>query len=162
MWTECWRISEKSVHWMSKRTFEEELAVNGSFIFKNEGDSMYPLIRQGKDLLIISGKPQGRLKKYDVPLYRRDNGRVVLHRILKVREKDYVICGDHNWRREYGIKDDQIIGVLTAFVRDGVETPVTDKRYLAYVHLWCDLYYIRAAILWGKSLLWRIKRKLTK
>lgn len=142
-------------------TYEEELERHGKLVYPNVGFSMMPLLRQHRDLMVISRRPEGRLKKYDAVLYKR-GGRYILHRILKVRKDDYVICGDHNWRREYGIKDDQIIGVLTAFVRDGVETPVTDKRYLAYVHLWCDLYYIRAAILWGKSLLWRIKRKLTK
>ena len=66
---------------------------------------MLPLIRQGKDLLLIARKPEGRLSKYDVPLYRRDSGQYVLHRILKVRENDYVICGDNRWHRETGITD---------------------------------------------------------
>ena len=147
---------------MSKRTFEEELALNGSFVFKNEGDSMYPLIRQGKDLLIISGKPQGRLKKYDVPLYRRDNGRVVLHRILKVREEDYVICGDNRWHKEYGITDRHIIGVLSGIIRDGKTISVTNRGYLLYVHLWCDLFFLRAAFLWCKSIPKRLNRKLSQ
>lgn len=29
---------------------------------------MLPLIRQGRDLLLITRKPEGRLNKYDVPL----------------------------------------------------------------------------------------------
>lgn len=142
-----------------KTTFEEELERRGNLVYTNVGCSMMPLLRQGKDLMIISRRPAERLKKYDVVLYKK-NGKYILHRILKVRDKDYVICGDHNWRREYGITDEQIIGVLTAFVRDGVETPVTDKRYLRYVHLWCDLFYIRAFLLWCRALPWRIRRKL--
>lgn len=134
----------------------------GTLVYTNVGDSMMPLLRQGKDLMVISRKPEGRLKKYDVPLYKRDSGQYVLHRILKVREGDYVICGDNRWRREYGIEDRHIIGVLTAIVRDGQTIPVTDKRYLWYVHLWCDFFYIRAAILWLKGLPNRIRRKLKK
>ena len=76
---------------MSKSTFEEQLDKCGKLIYTNVGDSMMPLIRQDKDLLIIE-KPKGRLKKYDVPLYRRDSGQYVLHRILEVRKNDYVIC----------------------------------------------------------------------
>ena len=140
-------------------TFEAELERHGTLVYPNVGVSMMPLLRQGRDLMIISRRPAGRLKKYDAVLYKRGD-RYILHRILKVREKDYVICGAHNWKREYGITDDQIIGVLTAFVRDGVETPVTDRRYLRYVHLWCDFFPIRAAILWCKALPYRIKRKL--
>ena len=99
---------------MRKSTFEEEIAHNGFLLYRNVGDSMLPLIRQGKDLLLIARKPQGRLNKYDVPLYRRDSGQYVLHRILKVRKNDYVLCGDNRWRRETGITDRHIIGVLTA------------------------------------------------
>lgn len=90
---------------MRKSTFEEEIAHNGFLLYRNVGDSMLPLIRQGKDLLLIARKPQGRLNKYDVPLYRRDSGQYVLHRILKVRKNDYVLCGDNRWRREVGITD---------------------------------------------------------
>jgi len=130
---------------MNKSTFEEQLAQNGKLIYTNVGDSMMPLIRQDKDLLIIE-PVQGRLKKYDVPLYKRDTGQYVLHRILKVRENDYVICGDNRWQKEYGITDRHIIGILTGIVRDGRTVPVTDKKYLFYVHLWCDFFPIRALI----------------
>ena len=46
---------------MRKSTFEEEIAHNGFLLYRNVGDSMLPLIRQGKDLLLIARKPQGRL-----------------------------------------------------------------------------------------------------
>ena len=151
---------KKLVRWMRKSTFEEEIAHNGFLLYRNVGDSMLPLIRQGKDLLLIARKPQGRLNKYDVPLYRRDSGQYVLHRILKVRKNDYVLCGDNRWRRETGITDRHIIGVLTAVIRDGQKLPVTDQRYRLYVHLWCDLFYLRAAVLWCRDLPGRIKRKL--
>ena len=48
---------------MRKSTFEEEIAHNGFLLYRNVGDSMLPLIRQGKDLLLIARKPQGRLNK---------------------------------------------------------------------------------------------------
>lgn len=134
---------------MSKSTFEEEIRRKGKLYYTNVGDSMEPLIRQGRDLLIISAV-NGRLKKYDVPLYKRDSGQYVLHRILKVRADDYVICGDNRWQREYGITDRHIIGVLTGIVRDGKEISVTDKKYRLYVHLWCDFFYVRAFILMVK------------
>ena len=82
---------------MNSSSFEEILEKEGRLIYTNVGTSMLPLIRQGKDLLIIE-PPDGRLKKYDIPLYRRDSGQYVLHRVLKVREQDYVLCGDHQWR----------------------------------------------------------------
>lgn len=144
---------------MNKSTFEEELQKNGRLIYTNVGVSMLPLLRQNRDLMIIE-KPTGRLKKYDCPLYKRDDGHYVLHRILKVRENDYVICGDNCWQREYGITDDNIIGVLTAVVRDGKTILVADWRYRLYVHIWCDFFWVRYVLLRFKNLLVRLKRKL--
>lgn len=133
---------------MNKSSFEEELARHGKLIYTNEGNSMAPLIRQGRDLLVIE-PAHGRLKKYDIPLYRRDSGKYVLHRVLKVRKDDYIICGDNRFRKETGVTDSQIIGVLTAVIRDGREISLKNKWYLLYTHLWCDLFPIRAIILMG-------------
>ena len=119
---------------------------------------MLPLIRQGRDLLVIE-RAQGRLKKYDVPLYRRDSGQYVLHRVLKVRKQDYVICGDNRWSKEYGITDRHILGVLTAVLRDGKELSVKDWRYRIYVHFWCDLFPIRAFLLKGIYVLKRMIKR---
>ena len=81
---------------MSKSSFEEELDKKGILVYTNKGNSMYPLIRQGKDVLIIK-KCNTRLKKMDVPLYKRESGQYVLHRIIKVNENDYVIRGDNTY-----------------------------------------------------------------
>ena len=142
---------------MSNSSFEEILQKEGQLIYSNVGDSMQPLIRQGRDLLVIE-PPKGRLKKYDIPLYRRDNGKYVLHRILKVRPDDYVICGDNRWRCEYGITDRHILGVLTAIIRDGKEVPITDWRCRLYTHLWCDFFPLRAFLLRGLHVLKRMKK----
>lgn len=143
---------------MNNRTFEEEIRQNGYLVYTNVGVSMMPLLRQNRDLMVIE-KQEGRCARYDAVLYKRKNGQYVLHRILKVRKEDYVICGDNCWRREYGITDEQILGVLTAVVRDGKKMPVTDRNYQRYVHLWCDFYYIRAVIFFMRDMLRAIKRK---
>ena len=143
---------------MNKSSFEEILERDGRLIYTNVGDSMRPLIREGRDLLVIE-KPAGRLKRYDVPLYRRDSGQYVLHRVLRVREADYVLCGDNRWHRETGVTDRQILGVLAAVIRDGKELPVTDRRYRLYVHLWCDLFPLRAVLLMGIRILKRMGKR---
>ena len=132
-------------------TFEEIIRRDGRLVYTSVGDSMLPFIRSGKDLLVIE-KPQGRLKKYDVPLYRRDSGQYVIHRVLKVRENDYVICGDNRWQRETGITDRHILGVMTGFVRDGKQHAVTEKGYRLYT--WLCLH--------GAGLPWRVRRKLRR
>ena len=141
---------------MNKTGFEDILAQEGQLIYTSVGNSMRPLIRQGRDLLVIE-PTWDRLKRLDVPLYKRDSGQYVLHRVLRVRENDYVICGDNRWHRETGITDQNIIGVLTAIIRDGKKLPVTDWRYRLYVHLWCDLFPLRAFVLRG----WHVLKRMT-
>lgn len=148
-------------------SFEEEIEKHGELFYRNVGTSMRPLIRQGKDLMVIVKKPEGRLKKYDVPLYKRDSGKYILHRILKVRKDDYVICGDNCYRREYGITDRHIIGVLSAVIRNGNgakrrEVTVESRGYRFYVHLWCDLFFLRAACLFALSLPRRVWHKIRR
>ena len=136
----------KSGRWMSKSSFEDVLNRDGRLVYTNVGDSMLPLIRQGSDLLVIE-KPTGRLKRLDVPLYRRDSGQYVLHRVLKVYKNDYVLCGDNRWSLERGITDRHIIGVLTAIIRDRKELRMSDWRCRLYAHLWCDFFPIRVILL---------------
>ena len=132
-------------------SFEQALETHGKIVYTNVGVSMMPLLREGRDLIVIE-KTQGRLKKFDVPLYKK-NGRYVLHRIVKVCPDSYVIVGDHCTRKEYGITDRDVIGVLTSVVRDGKEISLDSFGYKLYVHLWCDFYPLRVLILKTKSLI---------
>ena len=146
-------------------SFREQLAEHGKIIYTNVGTSMMPLLRQNRDVMIIE-RPAGRMKKYDCPLYIRRDGMHVLHRVLKVRKNDYVICGDHCTKKEYGITDDDIIGVLTGIIRDGKEIDFNSFSYKLYYHLWCDLFYLRVFIIKTKAFFRRgfsfIKRRVFK
>lgn len=143
-------------------TFEEILEKEGVLLYTNVGTSMMPLLREGRDIMVIEKKGPERCKKYDVPLYKRDNGQYILHRILEVREHDYVICGDNQWHKETGITDRHILGVLKAVIRDGKEISVDDLEYLRYVHKKCDHFWLRAGMYWLRDLPFRIRRKLKR
>lgn len=145
---------------MNNSTYEEELRKHGRLIYTNVGTSMLPFLRQRRDLLIIEPRPEGRCKKYDVVLYKRPDGKYVLHRILKVRKDSYVICGDNRRVREFGVPDEWIFGILTGVIRDGKQINVTDPQYRLYVHLWCDFFWIRAAILWIRAAGAGIKKRI--
>ena len=138
--------------------FEEELAKSGRLVYTNVGVSMRPLIKQDRDLLIIE-KPKGRLKKYDVPLYKRPNGQYVLHRVVKVLDDGYVILGDNCLRKEYNIKEEQIIGVLTSLVRKGKEVDFDSFGYKFYSRFWYAIYPFRVIYKKVRSLLGRLYRK---
>lgn len=144
---------------MSKSTFEEELKEKGVLVYTNVGTSMRPLIRQGKDVMIISSLDHlGRdLRKMDVPLYKRESGQYVLHRIIKVNKDGYVIRGDNTYSNEYGVTDSQILGVLSGVIRNGKEISVNSLGYKAYSYFWLYTYYIRKVVVWMKR-----KNRLSK
>lgn len=109
---------------------EDVIQKDGVYVSTTAGVSMYPMLRNRRDTIII--KPvTGRLKRYDVPLYRRGN-EYVLHRIVTVKPESYVICGDNCMRKEYNITVQQIIGVLAGFYRDGKEVDMNGWKYRLY------------------------------
>jgi len=136
------------------------LEKHGKLVYRNIGTSMLPLIREKHDLMIIVKRPEGRLKKYDAVLYKSKNGEYILHRIIKVNNNDYVICGDNCIHREFGIKDEQIIGVLTAVVKDNKTINASDIKYRIYVHFVCDFFHIKAAVLYIIQLFRRLSSKI--
>ena len=144
---------------MSKTSFEEEIEKEGFLFYTNKGTSMLPLIKEGRDVLLIRRK-NGRLKKYDIPLYKRENGHYVLHRVMKVRDNDYVLGGDNHYQMETGITDEQIIGVLTEIIRDGRKVDLNSLKYRLYVFIWCRLFVFRIIYLKTRSIMHRIKRKI--
>ena len=60
----------------------EKLDAGGEVRLPASGRSMTPLFRDGKDTVILEAADKKGLKKYDMILYRRDNGQYVLHRIV--------------------------------------------------------------------------------
>ena len=120
------------VRWMNNSSFEEYLEEHKTLIYSQIGVSMMPLLRQGKDLLEVRRKGPERAQVGDVVLYRRPPDQYVLHRVVKVRPEDYVILGDNTIHREMGIRDEDILGIMTGYVRGGRHHQVTELGYRVY------------------------------
>ena len=127
--------------------FETELKNSGRLIYTNVGVSMLPLIREGRDVLIIEAREPSALRKYDIVLFRRDHtrgrGRYILHRLLRTREDgSFFIAGD-NCDEGENVLPPQILGVLTGLRRGEREIRLSGLRYRLYVALWCAPYPLR-------------------
>jgi hypothetical protein len=144
---------------MNKLTYEEYLERYGEITYTNVGTSMMPMIKQGRDLFTLVKKTEKRCQKYDVVLYCPEPSHYVLHRIVAVRDHDYVILGDNCIEKEYGITDEQIIAVLSRFVHKGKTYSVDDKGYRLYARLWYAIYPVRQFIMRGKRKLLRMRGK---
>ena len=138
-------------------------------VYKLIGTSMLPMLRPDRDMVVFV-PVKDRLKKYDVALYMRGKKHVA-HRVIKVQESGYLIRGDNTYTMEI-VAEDDVIGVLTNFVRNGKQYHVSHKGYRFYARLWCVLYPVRYSmkhsVIWTKRLLRKlgitplIKRLLKK
>lgn len=137
-------------------TYEEYLEKNGEMIYRNRGVSMLPLLKEGRDLFKVCKKGAERCSKYDVILYRRPPESYVLHRVIKVCGSGYIVLGDNCVNKETGITDDDIIGVMTGFVRKGKEHSTEETWYRLYSRLIVLTYPVRRCFKIIKIKIWRL------
>ena len=136
---------------------QEALSAQQSVRIFPMGTSMLPMLRQGVDSVVLS-PVTGKLQKYDIPLYQRDNGKYVLHRIVEVGET-YTCLGDNQLSPEPGIRQDQIIAVVTEFYRGDKKRSVNAWPYRLYCRLRYHSRHLRK--FWRKGLGW-LKKKLRR
>jgi len=117
----------------------ETLAAGKSVKFSPRGRSMLPMLREGRDSVVLS-PVNGPLEKYDLPLYQRNDGKYILHRIVATGVRDgqliYTCMGDNQLVLEFGVTQEQIIAVVTGFYRGGKLHSVDEKGYKLYCMLW--------------------------
>ena len=142
------------------RHIEDIIAAEGVYVSTTSGVSMYPMIRDRRDTIIVT-PPTGRLKKHDIPLYRR-GGAYVLHRVIRVLPDSYVIRGDNCRLAERGITDSDIIGVLTGFYRGGKRVDLDGAAYKAYIYLCRASYPLRWVYYSAKMIISAFYRRITK
>lgn len=146
-------------------TFEEELNRSGRLVYTNVGVSMMPLLRQGRDVMLIEKRDPKDLRRFDAVFFKRPGvtgrGAYVMHRILRILpDGNYWIVGDNCTSGEI-VPPADILGVLTQVKRDGKKTVhMTDFSYRLYVFFWCRPYYLRFFVLKAGRLVMRILRKI--
>ena len=141
---------------------EEILAGGGEFRMYPKGTSMLPLIKQGKDSVVLKRNFEVGAKKNDIAFYRRVGGQFVLHRVMRV-EKDgsFTMCGDNQTQLEYGIKKEQIIGYVDRLYKGEKKYSFNSLGYKLYIFFWCFMPYRRTwRFIRGK--LSGLKRRLKK
>ena len=113
---------------------QERLDAGQSVQFYPRGVSMLPMLRQDMDSVVISPITR-RLRRYDIVLYQRENGKYVLHRIIKVGET-YTCIGDHQYTPEPELTHSQMLAVVTGFYRAERFYKISNPGYHAYCILW--------------------------
>ncbi len=133
-----------------KLKIEEVIAKQGYYAGPTVGVSMRPMLKEGRDTIVVCAKTE-KLKPLDVALYHRGDA-YVLHRVLRPTESGYIIRGDNCYSDE-NVPESAVFGVLTEFFRRDEHFYCTDKKYLKYAQRRVKTYPIRRFFvrLWAYS-----------
>ncbi len=121
---------------------EQVISGGGSIEMTVPGKSMEPTLhdRISRVRVVKIAAP----KRGDMVLYRRDNGKYVLHRIIECAEDGtFVLCGDAQYRKEPGIRREQMIAVVTAFTRGKNWISCEDPLYRCWWRICVSLRWWR-------------------
>jgi signal peptidase I len=126
---------------------EGEIAQGRSVQFLLKGVSMYPLIRGGKDKIVLSPCSPGELRPMDVVLFRY-RGQHLLHRIIR-RDGDLLtIKGDGSYVAMEVCNVFDVIGRVQAVIRpSGMEIPVVSWKWKLPSLIWNKMGILRNPIL---------------
>ena len=113
------------------RSIEQILSEQSFLIQPVCGDSMMPMLDQHTDTVrLVTVK--GKLSQGDLPLYRRPDGKLVLHRILSAGTSYYKTRGDNRDNIEK-VPEAWIVAVMDGFYKKGKFISTSDSCYLSYV-----------------------------
>lgn len=105
------------------------------------GYSMMPMLHQYRDAVLL--KPiDGALRPGDIALYKRDNGKYILHRVIRLTREGYLFCGDNQAVLE-PVRHDQLIALVDSYTKKGKHRQLNEMGYRLYCFVWVRLFCIR-------------------
>ena len=109
------------------------------------GTSMMPLLKEGRDRVELEPCSQERLKKGNVVLYKKNDGTLVLHRIIKTENREFfTVLGDHQFKNAERVNKNQIIAVACGFFIKGRYVTEKKRWYRMYKKIWlCNVNFRR-------------------
>ena len=122
------------------------------------GVSMKPMLMEQRDSVILIPVTQDP-KPGDIVLYRRENGRYVLHRVIRKTADSYVFCGDNQCVPET-VNRDQMLAVVDGFIRKGTEHTLHGIGYRLYVWAAVNLFFTRRTYIRIRRKIGRLRRNI--
>ena len=106
------------------------------------GGSMVPFLHSG-DMAYLD-LPDSPLKKGDIVLYTRENGRYILHRIKKVnKDGSFILVGDAQQDLELLPRRELIHARVTSALHCGKPIHPGQPRWWFYQHIWLMIVPLR-------------------
>ena len=109
------------------------------------GTSMEPFLIHNQDRIFFQ-KPKGPIKKGDMVFFQRKTGEYVMHRIMRVRDHQYYLAGDHQTFLEGPIEESRIFAKVVSVERAGVWLSEDDRVWRFYAVWWRRLFWVRKVV----------------
>lgn len=128
---------------VAESILEEQYQVD----FTVTGNSMWPLIRHGRDRVIMEKCSPDDLHVGDIILFHATESRYLLHRITKLHGDCFETTGDGNCFRDGYFPRTAIVARVVKVIRKGREISVSDIFWKIIFRIWMFLFPIRRPLL---------------
>ena len=126
---------------------ESEIEAGREVRFRLKGHSMFPLLRNGKDDVVLQPCAYDALKVMDVVLFRY-GGKHLLHRIIRIEGDTLYMQGDGVMVSEEKCTASDVVGKVCMVIRpSGVEIPTSKWRWRLPSILWRKTGVLRGFLL---------------
>lgn len=137
-----------------KRNFEAGAGVTLTVT----GFSMGPYLKNLRDSVVLVSPEVRPPKRLDIVLFRRDDGKPVLHRVIGAKPDELTINGDaQTWCEK--IRPGQVMAVADGLIRKNRYVSCGSLSYRLYSGLWVSLKPLRPAAIWAYA---RLKGRQAK
>lgn len=122
---------------------ETSIKDNGVFSLVVTGTSMTPTLYSNRDVVHLVSTNYKPPARYDIVLFKRTDGRVLLHRIIKkLPDNRFLINGDsQSWTEE--IEATQVIAVAKSYSKKNETISCDTTSYKIKSALWCSTRRLR-------------------
>lgn len=123
------------------------LEAGSSVKLKVMGDSMHPFLRHMIDSVLLEMPKELFLKKGDIVMIKRDNGKYAMHRIIKVKTDCFYMVGDAQQGLEGPLYKNQVVAVIKSIYRKEKEISCNNFFYKLLSMIWMLVLPFRYFIL---------------
>lgn len=133
--------------------FREQLESGKKIQFAPAGISMRPMLEHKVDQVFLEKATKENVKKWDVVLFKSDNGAYILHRVIALDETGFITRGDNNYCNDKRQSYDALLGRVYKYEHKGKTHEIDEFPYRVYVFFWVNSLAIR-------KLMVRVKNKI--
>ena len=128
---------------------EELLAEGRQVVILARGNSMRPLLRDGRDKIVLRRANDEDIRKGAVMLFRH-RGSHVMHRVTRIEGDVVIFEGDGNYKMQEVVTRKDIVAVMEAVVRpSGRRIECSSRRWRVLSFMWLSQMRIERRVILG-------------